>query len=298
MSVFYLPHGLGTVSGVARWNANLIISENQDYYVQYGYKITVPTLVGVGLDSSSGNYTYSYDQYNQGSYVDIKGLSDLQVNENISVGTLEMESVWQSVYDDLKGLIPEFYAKLPYWVQNPTSDKYLDAQDYYKNNMMNQLPMYGNRLEYFARLFTIDEENRVIVGDWLHWSSLSGSKTQEKPETYVKEMELPGIVNSDNNVDFEQTENTYTSVGVPVGNQPTIINNNYAPNYPDYPTVVTYNHDNILLNSMELAGELTSYFGDFGSFLSSAFVFIPRWIWVLIGTGFAFSIVVMIIKVL
>lgn len=297
MDVYYVLTAGGGGSKVAMWNAEMSIEDNRDFYIQYGYKITVPGLVGIGLDSSTGKYDYSYDSYSEGTYVDYVSLEDMQPCINISFGSAQMSTAWQSAYDMMYDVLPDFYAKIPFWVQNPNAAKYVDAQEYYKDYMMTQLPMFGNRLELFARFFTVNEDNQVIVGDWLHWSSRTGSRTQEKPSNYIDNVELPGVINSTNDINFESESDTYTTVGETTGTT-TIVNNNYAPNYPDYPTVATYNHDNILLSFMNTANQLPSLFGEFTDFLTLNLAFIPSWIWLLIGMGFTFSIVIMIIKVL
>ena len=77
-----------------------------------------------------------------------------------------------------------------------------------------------------------------------------------------------------------------------------------VPNYPDYPTIRSYNADNFLVKTMNYLDYLddpdtsNDLFGEFGKFCQSVFVFIPGEIWTIIAVGFCLVIVVMFLKIL
>ena len=270
------------------------VSENEAFYIQLQAKFSVADTVKIGL--SNGVYTYEYLTWDNGSAYD---MFELGSNESeIHVTPQQFNSLWSDIID---GFIPQFTSSVPFWAQNPTAQKYIDAQNNYVNKLMLQFPLFGSRLELFARYYAVVDDV-CYVGKWIHWNSANPSNTEELSNQYQQDQPYPGYQNESTNENLPEEQNTYTNFGENTGvnNDPytNVIINNNVPNYPDYPTAVSYNHDNILLQFINTANQLPTFFGEMGSFLTSTFAFIPSEIWVLVGFGFMCSIVVMIIKVL
>lgn len=303
LDVTYVP-AISMLGGLPQTNnvfTSINVGDNAAFKVQLAVKITVADMVQIGL--TDGTTTYKYLDWTEGSLSDIYSLEDLIDAEDIYISNDDLSSVWDNLYDSLYDDpdFPIFSSSVPFWNSNPSAQKYLNAQSYYRNNMARQMPMYGTRLEVFARYFAIDNDN-VYVGAWRHWSSAEPLNTEKVTDKYQDQQPFPGTENTNTNVDYDTSDDTYTTIGTQTGvyNDPytqVVINQN-VPNYPDYPTAVSYNHDNILLQMIQTANQLPNFFGQFGEFLTATFSFIDPSVWAIIGFGFMCSIVVMIIKVL
>lgn len=303
LDVTYVP-AISMLGGLPQSNnvfTEINVEDNAAFKVQLAVKITVADMVQIGL--TDGTTTYKYLDWTEGTLSDIYSLQDLQDAEDIYISNSDLSSVWNNLYNSLYDDpdFPIFSSSVPFWNSNPNAQKYLDAKSYYRNNMARQMPMFGTRLEVFARYFAIDD-NKVYVGAWRHWNSAEPLNTEKITDKYQDQQPFPGTENTNTNVDYDTSDDTYTTIGTQTGvyQDPytqVVINQN-VPNYPDYPTAVSYNHDNILVQMIQTANQLPNFFGQFGNFLTSAFSFIDPSVWAVIGFGFMCSIVVMIIKVL
>ena len=179
-----------------------------------------------------------------------------------------------------------------------TSDAFDDLVEYYERYDQIQC-LYGNQIQWYIRYFTIEDGN-IKVGRWSTWYSKNQkSFTIDLPSWVQPYHNAVGtqnqIVNPDSNylpsLDPIGGTNTGTDVNI-------YVNGDNVPNYPDYPTVVTYNHDNIFVQFIETAKQLPAFFGETTDLFSEMFGFIPAWIWGIIGFGFLANIVIMIVKVL
>lgn len=299
MTVTFVGVGLTLPSNTNGVYVDCIVPEEEAFYIQLQAKYSVCDLVQINLNN--GVISYEYLDWYDGDNVDIYGLQDNE--SSVHVTASEFQTSWNTLINSLleNSSFPQFTSNVPFWVQNPTAQKYLDAQSRYKNVLMRQAPLYGSRMELFARYYAIVDDS-VYVGRWIHWNSANPSNTEELGSKYQEDQPFPGYQNTSSDNDLPEQENTYTNFGenTSVDNNPytQVIVNNNVPNYPDYPTVATYNHDNILVQFINTAKQLPNFFGDFGSFLTTSFAFIPSYIWAVIGFGFMCSIVVMIIKIL
>ena len=157
-----------------------------------------------------------------------------------------------------------------------------------------------NITEIWVQYYTIN--NGVLYyGDITHWVNKPSNLIH--PE-WDSDSEIPAIVNT-YNPDFydgitDPSINTLNPIGknVGVGNDGSGGYVSNVPNYPDYPTIASYNHDNILVQFLQTASYLPQFFGDFSSFCTTSFSFMPEFIWQIIAFGFLGSIVIMIIKIL
>lgn len=299
MTVTFVGVGLSFPSNVNGVYVDCIVPQEDAFYIQLQAKYSVADLVQINLNN--GVISYEYLDWTDGESFDIYGLQDNM--SSVHVTASEFQTSWNTVISNLLEIasFPQFTSNVPFWVQNPTAQKYVDAQNRYKNVLMRQAPLYGSRMELFARYYAI-VDNSVYVGKWIHWNSANPSNTEQLGNSYQEDQPFPGYQNTSSDNNLPDKEDTYTNFGenTSVDNNPysqVIINNN-VPNYPDYPTAVSYNHDNILVQFISTAKQLPSFFGDVGTFLTSSFAFIPSEIWMLVGFGFMCSIVVMIIKVL
>jgi hypothetical protein len=266
---------------------------NNDYYLQLGYSLSVPSMVTIGL--ADGQPTYRVDLYYENQTVFLYDVDDLHVANGL--WQLDFNSAWQSAYNTLFGsnsLLPTFQSSVPAWQNNPENTKYLSLQSGYKEKLK-MFPLFGTKVDIFARYYTV-EDSQVYVGNWYHWQSdYPGEFTEELPYGYKQEGQLvPGTERTETQI---STPGTGTFWGSKTGEQQTETVYVSDPRYPDYPTIASYNHDNILVTFIQTAANLPQMFGGFTSFLNS-FMFVPTWIWDLIGFGFAASIVIMIIKIL
>lgn len=178
------------------------------------------------------------------------------------------------------------------WLDN----KIADYEDLRKTNTL-----YGSAIKIKMRYFTIVDQTQFVVGPWRIWDSKNPETfTNELPSTY--QVYLPANGTSGTNTDVSPNADIPVGSGTPTGtyydpNVNITVTQN-VPNYPDYPTIVSYNKDNLLVDTMNWADNLQGFFGEFGSFLEVSFAFIPGWIWAIIGFGFSLSIVVMFLKIL
>lgn len=277
--------------GVANFTANIDVPDSTEFYVELAWKYSYPQSIRVYPSDMKGTPAYDYEYYQSSDLISIYSLQDMQQAINLHVTGSSLQTEWQAAYDEFIEATT-FYTNLSDvpngWLAN--------ARLKYVNSMGTQIPLYGNRLEVFARFWTLSEDNKVVVGKWYHWQSAKGSATEEVPETYVNYQELPGYAGTVETVPTDD-ENTYTGTGTSTGEQATTIIN-YAPNYPDYPTAVSYNHDNILLQMIQTSKQLPQFFGQFTNFLAITLAFIDPGVWAIIGFGFTCCIVIMIIKVL
>lgn len=171
----------------------------------------------------------------------------------------------------------------------------------YVNSISTGYPHFVNGVEIWAQNYYILDDV-VYVSKWVQWNSKRYSDysevvpvAQDQPAEGILTTETPSAAENQNVDDSD----TYNPVGVDTGdNQNIIVNNNYTPNYPDYPTVASYNHDNMLLQYIQTAAYIPSMFSGYSSFLTDAFGFIPPQIWTIIGFGFLGCIAIMIIKIL
>ena len=279
------------------FNAQLVVGDNSNYYVEILYKFGTPGSVELGLNSL-GKVVYTYDLYDYSQLLTLYGLQDNKRSINIVLDD-EFLPAFTIFYNTVRNMqdYPLFWSVIPGWNSEPIPPRVTQAKAYYLNYMMSQMPMYGNRLEFFVRYYTIDSSNRVVVGDWVHWQSRTGSITVEPPADYVDNVALPGYVDYNNDT-YNPADDTYTGTGAPTGISPLVINNTLVPNYPDYPTIADFNRDNILTSYMDTARSLPDYFREFGRFCTDTFSFIPAFVWGIITFGFLGSIIIMFIKIL
>ena len=192
-----------------------------------------------------------------------------------------------------------FGTTVPIWNNTWSNGAYDNARQNWIDKYSKCMPLYGNQIQIMARYY-IEVGNDIYVGAWNNWNSTYPSQfTEEVPSSYQIGSYVPGVQSEVNQI--EPPEDTI-NVGQVTGSQESpytqITINQAVPNYPDYPTVVSYNHDNVFVTFLETAKKLPSTFNGFSNFLTAAFAFIPSSIWSVIAFGLSCCIIVMIVKVL
>ena len=263
-------------------------------YVEIWADYTVPTELNV-LPQPNNGAQYRVLDYMVNS-VNVLDKEDLFESEALTSDYLHviLRNAWNTVLSNYPMTDIQFTSQgaTSAWLDN----KIAEYEDLRKTNTL-----YGSAIKIKVRYFAIVDSTKFVVGPWRIWDSKNPNTfTNELPSTY--QVYLPASGTTGTNTD------TSTSVEIPVGSgTPTgtyydpnvnITVTQNVPNYPDYPTIVSYNKDNLLVDTMNWADNLRGFFGEFGDFLTDSFAFIPGWIWAIIGFGFSLSIVVMFLKIL
>lgn len=295
---------IGSYSSSLCVPVNLMFDSPQgisSYYIEFKYRYYKPNTVKLDLQNGINYYTIDFDSsdwFYLYSMEDLMKFSDLDLNAQMNTYFLNLNSVnfdcldnWTDFYNSVSTSFISQY-------DSSASSAFQNAKDRYLFNNKSSV-FYGNSTEIFVRFFTIDQDNIVSVGDWRHWYSTSSNVFDIVSGKYFDGQEI----NSGSAAvsDFDQNIISQSSNNPPqTSDQGTtiVINNNQVPNYQNYETAVSYNHDNILLQFIQTSKQLPSFFDGFSAFLTSAFGFIPSQIWSIIGFGFMASIIIMIIKIL
>lgn len=256
------------------------------------YNVTSYGITMTNLDNFSNTYipTYYPIEKERSDIFEIYGVEDLQ-NAGVLTANL-FTPLWRDYIND-------WYANnsIEFNADQPLSqDKFNLVKNMVAGAYLSSIDVY-NVTEIWLQYYKI-ENGVLIYGDISHWYN------KDKSGSFESDIQIPAVVNTYNPDFYTGLDNTYDdtldplgdNVGGSSGSGGGYINN--VPNYPDYPTIKSYNHDNILVQFIETAGRLPQFFADFGFFCTDAFSFIPSFIWQIIGFGFLGSIVIMIIKVL
>lgn len=210
---------------------------------------------------------------------------------------LQLQTSWENALDN----VPE--SSIEY--ANPNNlpnGMFTQYKNTYENYCRRILGFYGSQFTIMMRYFAVVNETEYVIGAWRTWTSYSPNEFTERiPDYYVPYVPASGQENITNDVDPETVSvvsGSGTSTGVVADPNYYITVNQNTPNYPDYPTIASYNKDNLLLDTINQMNSLSSFFGQFGEFLTLSFSFFPAWIWAIIGVGFSISIVVMFLKIL
>lgn len=262
-------------------------------YVEMWADYKMPSNV-VALHGKLGaSYDYRVSGQKQTVSVNLIDKEDLIVPGNLGQGYFHSRilSGWISALDGF-----------PISQVNITSipDGWQEGIDAYEE-LRKTLTLYGSGVSIKLRYFTIVNDTQFVVGSWKIWDSYTPDTfSNELPSSYQPYFEASG--NQGTSIDTSSDASLIVGGSDPTGyyTDPyaniTYIQN--VPNYPDYPTIASYNLDNMLVDTMNNVKGLNTFFGEFGSFLTVSFSFFPAWIWAIIGVGFGISIVVMFLKIL
>lgn len=276
-------------------NANDTI---QNVYLEMYATFYMPTEIYADYDPRNGKYTFTGYPTNSVTWGGaVIPAEDMKTWSTASADYIHLAlvDIWEDCYNmvDPNDITWHFNEIIPEGAYNSIKQKYLDMR---KVNCF-----YGSNCIINARYFTIVNDTQYVVGSWTNWKSYNPyTFTETLPDYYIPLVQASGTENNtyDVQVPTEIEPGTGNPTGVYTDPNINITVTQNVPNYPDYPTIVSYNKDNLLVDTMNWADNLQGFFGEFGSFLEVSFAFIPGWIWAIIGFGFSLSIVVMFLKIL
>lgn len=276
-------------------------------YVEMDAIFDIPVDIYAG--SYQGNYEYNVEDTVSGLF-HIIDKEDLVLASNASTSYIHLAlvDVWEEIYNDIP--ISEINWR---WPSDYSASLKSSIQARYEN-LRKICCFYGNEVKLFVRYFTIANDTQFVVGSWRIWDSTSPNKfTDQMPTWYEPYIPASGTTGTSSNTG-SNTEQDPDVITIPTGSgDPTGIYYNpttnitvgsNVPNYPDYPTIRSYNADNFLVQTMNYLDYFNDpdtehdLFGEFGGFLKTVFVFIPGEIWSIIAVGFCLVIVVMFLKIL
>ena len=277
-----------------------LTNADSGYYVQAVMVNYMPSTVAVKYQDYDALMSHKFEQHNLIPAEMLKTSSDLSADD---LGNLA-ENAWSQ--DVVSYPVSNVVFTNQIGTDSGAASAYQNMIDQYTIARKIGL-FYGNNTEFYFRYFYIDDSDRFVVSAWRTWSSAySNSFGLAMPSYYKTYSSASGYENTDNN----------TSIVISPTSQPSVVNpsNNYGkktgspininigsnvPNYPDYPTIATYNTDNLLVNALDTAKQLPDFFTSSIAIFNGMFSgLLPEPFWGIIMTGFLFSIVIMIIKVL
>ena len=270
------------------------IQDNDDFYVQVQHRVKCPIEIGIGL--KRGEIYYEIQQWDASTLRNTIPITSLTVCDDIVLSGVE-NFYWQKpasvTYRNLG---------LPSWVDYDgvavEGTPYYNAIQEWENRCSWVCPFYGNEMTIYARLYLKDGDD-YYVGPWRVWqSTYPDTFTTEIPGNYETGYHTPGLTTQVNNPDGNVTTTDLTTGDVTGSQNINVTVNSNVPNYPDYPTAVSYNHDNLLVKWITTTQQLPDMFGQFSAFLATAFTFIRSDFWVIVNFGLLCCIGIMIIKIL
>ena len=270
-------------------------NSSEDYYLQIKQKNYTPSVVRV-----EGSNKFNVQARNGFEIHDVYEMQDMVLSSDFV-----RNDFYDAISDNWTNDLNEFAFSNVQMINGlestigSTADAYFLAQTSKFQQLRNIQTVYGNIIEIWARYFMIDENNNVVVGKWYHWWSLASDSFDEQLPEYVIPYEK--AYGTENTTDQNNAPNGVgTTNGTGTSSNP---NQNYTyvsvvPNYPDYPTIASYNKDNLLVDTITKMNDTKVFFGEFNNFLEASFVWVPSWIWGIIGVGFALSIIVFFLRML
>lgn len=266
---------------------------NSNYYLQLCYKTVCPNSMKISISNGSAVYTPITDFEDE--LRTVYDFGDLQTVNNFTF----TGQGWDWNVPIMQNTSDYFITDVAAWQNDFNNAGYAAARSQWLNSMRYYMPFYGNLIYVYARFYYVVDEN-LFYGPWKVWkNSYPTTYSEVIPENYQVYEDVPGIENTSTESDVANIQDS--SVGTVTGGSSTGSNVTYiqsVPNYPDYPTVASYNHDNLLLRWITTATKLPSMFNGFAGFLNIAFGFIPASFWELVSFGLLCCIAIMIVKVL
>lgn len=275
------------------------VNPNNDYYIEIYCDYWIPDNMSISINRGlQNNDGYVYKAMSRdlvsGYLIDPEQMLRIQGINNLK---LQLQTNWENALTQVPVSALEYANP-----NNLPSGMFNQYKNTYENYCRNILGFYGSQFTIMMRYFTIVNDTQYVVGAWRTWTTYSPNEfTERLPDYYVPYVPASGQENITNNIDPENIEilqGTGSNTGAISDPNYYITVNQNTPNYPDYPTIASYNKDNLLLDTMNHINSLSTFFGEFGDFLTTSFAFFPAWIWAIIGAGFGISIVVMFLKIL
>ena len=276
--------------------SNTDITDYTQYIVEVRARFAMPTIFDIGRVNRQTTYEYSgyvwSDWSNIYTYEDNKHLSTYTYN-SYKLDLPDAVSTWTTLFNDN---IEDLTFNFNY------NDTQLNKTAIVTQLTAFNLPMAGidpNKFDIYVRFCKLDE-GVIKYGRWTHYTNGNIEVVSNPPQNIPEiPINLPSgsSVLDNNQVDNQINNNVSDPYIVPDIN----INNNV--NYPDqntlnYPTIASYNKDQLLLDTLDMAQHMPTWFESCVAAFELCFSLIHPAIWTIIGFGFMLSIVVMVLKVL
>lgn len=272
---------------------------NSNYYVEVVCVNYMPSIVNVKWQEYSALFSHKFAQHNLVSHDVLKISSDLSSSD---IGNA-LNIAW------LQDVTNYPVSEVGFINDIGTDTNSLRAY----NNMVDNYEIarkvgcfYGNNTEIYVRYFTIEDETKFVVSAWRTWTSqYSENFGIQLPSYYQTYSVASGYENTNQNTSViisptsvPDSVNPSNNYGTKKGSPITINIGQNVPNYPDYPTIATYNLDNMLVSTMNQGESIGGFLTGIAGFASAALAFIPDYVWQLVAFGLGLSIVVMFLKIL
>lgn len=286
-------------SSLPRFNADIQLQNaSEEYFAYVIMDNSTPIRYGIAYDGNMYNVSY-----NKFATREIVSMQSLTRSDTLTIGVLSglVSSGWRADINTIDDSDVEINAISDgaYWTDSSPAFIAMRTQ---LLNLRKIALFYGNSNTISVQYFRV-EGDKIYAGEIKSWNNLNGGVfTMSIPKYYIPNTPANGfeVVTIDRPL---ETANPMTTIpdnqfGYRTGGDITINIGSNVPNYPDYPTIATYNLDNILVSTIDNAKNLGSFFTDVSAFCAATFSWIPREIWQIIALGFALSIVVMFVKIL
>lgn len=275
-------------------------NSNSDYFVEIVMENMTPSFVGVKPDG-----TYEAFQYRQFPSNIIYSKESQTVSTDVTAQLLsaQLSSAWRSdilSYDNTQDNAfyiavsdsPTFYQSTQYTFLCGLYDSYRQIACFYGNNT-------GISMRYLRVV-----DGVAYAGKVKSWTNLYGGTFSESLPDYYKPYETAqGYETTGTEIIPVETTSPYVDApnnqfGTKTGLTININTGNSVPNYPNYPTIATYNLDNMLVKTMDQGEHIGGFLTGIVGFAGAALAFIPDYVWQVVAFGFSLSIVVMFLKIL
>ena len=268
--------------------------DTTQYRVEVKGRFALPTIIDIAKVGGNLNYSYSgyvwSDWVNIYTYEDNKHLSLSGVNK-YDLALPATISEWTSLCNDQSDNV------VFNWHYNDLSITKIALENTYKGF---NYPMAGidpNKFDFYVR-YTKVENGSVKYGKWTH---LTNGDLSVINTPYDNIPSIPVELPSGRSVlDTDQVENQINNNVKDPYIIPDININFNTPeqNTLNYPTIASYNKDQLLMDALNLANDMPNWFTSCVSAFSLCFSIIHPAIWGVIFLGFCFSLIVMILKIL
>lgn len=282
-----------------RFNADIELQNaSSDLYAYVTMDNATPISYGIAYDLNM--YNIAYHKFATRVLVSMQSLTQ---SDSLSTGLLSgiVASGWRNDISTIDDSDVEVSAISDgaYWTENSAG---FIATKVQLLNFRKIALFYGNSNTISVQYFRIID-GHVYAGEVKSWNNLNGGVfTVTIPKYYIPNNPANGfeVVTIERPI---ETANPLTTIpenqfGYRTGGDINISVGSLVPNYPDYPTVATYNLDNILVSTIDNAKHLGNFFTEISGFCVATFAWIPKEIWQIVALGFALSIVVMFVKIL
>lgn len=284
-----------------------LLNNTDEYYVEIQMQNNTPSSLGISQSDIGGNFGnyVLYSLYKFESHA-IADKYDFISADTMTSGVLTglLSSAWRS---DISSYSSENVEIIPATGTNSAfvnSVWYTALKDTWLQSFRNIACFYGNGTGISVRYFQI-RDGVAYGGKVRIWNNLQKSTFYEDiPDYYIPYTDAQGF-ERDTTTEIVPVETTNPNAGVPENQYGTKTGTNInisigstVPNHPDYPTIATYNLDNMLVSTMNNADDLGKFLTNVSGFFAETLRFVPEPIWQVIALGFALSIVVMFLKIL